>query len=74
MAPLVAANTVTSTPPTARRIAEMALIRAAQNPICRIRSLRGANTCAGEPCAMCAGALFWVGVGRIVHAASQVDH
>ena len=33
-------------------------------------SLRGATVFAsGEPCAMCAGALFWSGVARVVFAA-----
>jgi tRNA(Arg) A34 adenosine deaminase TadA len=69
---LVAANTVkTTTDCTAH--AEMALIRAAQTQFGR-PALRGATVFAsGEPCAMCAGALFWAGVGRIVFAASQAD-
>ena len=37
-------------------------------------ALRGATVFAsGEPCAMCAGALFWAGISRIVFAASQAD-
>ncbi len=51
--------------------AEMVLIRDAQAGLGQA-SLRGATVFAsGEPCAMCAGALFWAGVGRIVFAASQ---
>ena len=53
--------------------AEMVLIRQAQTQFGR-PALRGATVFAsGEPCAMCAGALFWAGVGRIVFAASQAD-
>jgi tRNA(Arg) A34 adenosine deaminase TadA len=53
--------------------AEIALIRQAA---ARFGSnvLRGATVYAsGEPCAMCAGALFWAGVRRIVYAASTED-
>jgi tRNA(adenine34) deaminase len=39
-----------------------------------LAALRGATVYAsGEPCAMCAGAMFWAGVSRIVFAASQED-
>lgn len=37
-------------------------------------ALRGATVYAsGEPCAMCAGTLFWAGIRRLVFAASQAD-
>lgn len=53
--------------------AEMVLIRQAQTQFGQ-SALRGAMVFAsGEPCAMCAGALFWAGVGRIVFGASQAD-
>lgn len=49
--------------------AEMALVREAQAAL-GPQALKGATVYAsGEPCAMCAGALFWAGVGRIVYAA-----
>ena len=51
--------------------AEMVLVREAQARLGR-DALRGATVFAsGEPCAMCAGALFWAGVGRIVWSASS---
>lgn len=53
--------------------AEMVLVRevsAALGP----EALRGATVFAsGEPCAMCAGAMFWAGIARVVYAASQED-
>jgi tRNA(Arg) A34 adenosine deaminase TadA len=37
-------------------------------------ALKGATVYAsGEPCAMCAGAMFWAGITRVVFAASQDD-
>lgn len=40
----------------------------------RAGALRGATVYAsGEPCAMCAGTLFWAGIARLVYAASQAD-
>ena len=53
--------------------AEMVLIRQAQAQF-GLPALRGATVVAsGEPCAMCAGALFWAGISRIVFAASHAD-
>lgn len=51
--------------------AELVLVREAQARLGR-DALRGATVFAsGEPCAMCAGAMFWAGVRRIVWAASN---
>ena len=69
---LVAANNV-RTASDCTGHAEMVAIRNAQKQWGRPQ-LRGATMYAsGEPCAMCAGALFWAGVSRIVFAASQAD-
>jgi tRNA(Arg) A34 adenosine deaminase TadA len=51
--------------------AEMVLVREAQARL-GPDALRGGTVFAsGEPCAMCAGALFWAGVRRVVWAASN---
>lgn len=53
--------------------AEVALIRQA---VLRLgaQAVRGATVYAsGEPCAMCAGAMFWAGITRVVWAASTPD-
>ena len=53
--------------------AEMALLREASMRFGR-EALRGCTVYAsGEPCAMCAGAIFWAGVVRLVYAASTDD-
>lgn len=53
--------------------AEMVLLREAETRL-GLAALRGATVYAsGEPCAMCAGALYWAGVARIVFGASQAD-
>jgi tRNA(adenine34) deaminase len=53
--------------------AEVALLR-------EVSDLHGSDTlkgstvyASGEPCAMCTGALFWAGVGRVVFAATTAD-
>ncbi|MDP4073954.1 nucleoside deaminase [Acidovorax sp. A1169] len=53
--------------------AEMVLVREASAAL-GPEALRGATVFAsGEPCAMCAGAMFWAGIARVVYAASQQD-
>lgn len=53
--------------------AELVLVRQASERL-GPQSLRGNTVYAsGEPCAMCCGALFWAGVGRVVFAATQDD-
>ena len=53
--------------------AELVLVREAAEHL-GPQALRGATVYAsGEPCAMCSGAMFWAGVGRVVYAATQQD-
>ncbi|RFO96508.1 nucleoside deaminase [Rhodoferax lacus] len=53
--------------------AELVLVRQAAGSL-GPDSLRGATVYAsGEPCAMCCGAMFWAGIGRVVYAASTAD-
>ncbi len=53
--------------------AEVALIREAAQQLSP-EVLRGATVYAsGEPCAMCAGAMFWAGIGRVVYGATTPD-
>ena len=69
---LVASNNV-KTAADCTGHAEMVLVREAQKQF-GLAALRGATVFAsGEPCAMCAGALFWAGISRIVFGASQAD-
>lgn len=53
--------------------AEVALVR---EVACQLspEALRGATVYAsGEPCAMCAGAMFWAGISRVVYGATTPD-
>lgn len=69
---LVAANNVNSAADFSGH-AEMVALRQAQQRWGRA-GLRGATLYAsGEPCAMCAGALFWAGIQRVVFGATQAD-
>lgn len=53
--------------------AELALVRKAQQQLGQ-QALAGTTIYAsGEPCAMCAGAMFWAGITRIVYAATKDD-
>ena len=53
--------------------AEMVLVRLAAEKL-GPQALRGATIFAsGEPCAMCAGAMYWAGIGRVVFAATNAD-
>ncbi len=53
--------------------AEVVLIREATAQLAP-EALQGATVYAsGEPCAMCAGAMFWAGIGRVVYGATTPD-
>jgi tRNA(Arg) A34 adenosine deaminase TadA len=53
--------------------AEMVALRraSADHPAARLR--RATLYTSAEPCAMCAGAAYWVGVGRVVFALSETS-
>jgi tRNA(Arg) A34 adenosine deaminase TadA len=51
--------------------AEMLALRAASAHVA-IERMRGATLySSAEPCAMCAGAAYWTGIGRVVYALSE---
>ena len=53
--------------------AEVVLVRGARAALGE-DATRGATVYAsGEPCAMCAGAMFWAGIARVVYGASTPD-
>ncbi len=53
--------------------AEMVLVREASRQHGAAALIGSTVYASGEPCAMCAGAMFWAGVSRVVYAASQAD-
>ena len=50
--------------------AELNLMRAASPRFSREQLAQCTVYASGEPCPMCAGAIYWGGVGRVVHALS----
>jgi tRNA(Arg) A34 adenosine deaminase TadA len=53
--------------------AEVVLVRQVSGDLGASALLGGTVYASGEPCAMCAGAMFWAGISRIVYAASTPD-
>lgn len=51
--------------------AELVLVREAASTLGPEALVDGTVYASGEPCAMCAGALYWAGIRRIVYAASS---
>lgn len=69
---LQAENTVT----TGRDVtghAETNLVRLATGQFSPEQLARCTLYASTEPCAMCAGAIFWSGIGRVVYALSETD-
>ena len=68
---LEAENTVTTTGDVTAH-AETNLVRlAGRFSLLQLRSFTLYTSC--EPCAMCAGAIYWAGIGRVVYALSEHD-
>lgn len=53
--------------------AEMVLLRRAQAELGTTALQAATVHASGEPCAMCAGALYWAGVAHVVYAAAQPE-
>lgn len=53
--------------------AEMVLLRRAQAELGPAALHAATVHASGEPCAMCAGALYWAGVAHVVYAAAQPE-
>lgn len=53
--------------------AEMNLIRSAGHAFPRPVLARATIYASTEPCAMCAGAIYWSGIGRLVYAMAETD-
>jgi tRNA(Arg) A34 adenosine deaminase TadA len=69
---LEAENTVVSTRDVTGH-AEMNLVRTASRTLPREVLARATVYSSTEPCAMCAGAIYWSGVGRLVYAMAERD-
>ena len=69
---LEAENTVATTGDVTGH-AEMNLIRTASRTLPREVLARATVYSSTEPCAMCAGAIYWSGVGRLVYAMAEGD-
>ena len=69
---LEAENTVT----TGRDVtghAELNLVRAASGQFTEAELAETTLYSSTEPCAMCAGAIYWSGIGRVVYALSETE-
>jgi tRNA(adenine34) deaminase len=53
--------------------AEVVLIREARRALGDAATVGATVYASGEPCAMCAGAMFWAGIGRVVYGATTPD-
>ena len=69
---LEAENTVVTTGDVTGH-AETNLIRSANRTLPREVLARATVYSSTEPCAMCAGAIYWSGVGRLVYAMAESD-
>lgn len=69
---LIAENTVTTESDVTGH-AELNLVRLATRELSPLQLARCTLYASTEPCAMCAGAAFWAGIGRVVYALSEVD-
>jgi tRNA(Arg) A34 adenosine deaminase TadA len=69
---LLAENTVTTERDTTGH-AETNLVRAASQRFSPEQLARCTLYASTEPCAMCAGAIYWGQIGRVVYALSEID-
>jgi tRNA(adenine34) deaminase len=53
--------------------AEVVLIREARRALGDAATVGATVYASGEPCAMCAGAMFWAGIRRVVYGATTPD-
>lgn len=53
--------------------AEVVLVREARQALGEQATVGATVYASGEPCAMCAGAMFWAGITRVVFAATTPD-
>jgi tRNA(Arg) A34 adenosine deaminase TadA len=53
--------------------AEMGLVRKASQALASDVLAKATLYSSAEPCAMCAGAIYWGGIGRVVYALAETD-